>query len=148
MTGRLLCLDHGIKRIGVAVSDANRLIARELHILTRQSKQEDFLALNAIAQQEGVVAIVVGVPYSDAPEGIHTQADTVRLWISRFQETTSLPIVEWDEQLTSDDAREIAKHLRRKPTEPIDDLAARVILQSYLDALRDGLATLPLRPAP
>jgi putative holliday junction resolvase len=148
MTGRLLCLDHGIKRIGVAVSDANRLVARELHILTRKSKTEDFIALNSIAKEENVVAIVVGVPYSDAPEGIHTQADTVRLWISRFQETTSLPIVEWDEQLTSDDAREIAKHLRRKPTEPIDDLAARVILQSYLDALRDGLATLPLRPAP
>jgi putative Holliday junction resolvase len=146
--GRLLCLDHGIKRIGVAVSDANRLVARELHILTRQSKQEDFVALNTIAQQEGVVAIVVGIPYSDAPDGVHTQADTVRLWISRFQETTKLPIIEWDEQLTSDDARDIAKYLRRKPTDPIDDLAARVILQSYLDALRDGLATLPPHPAP
>jgi RNase H-fold protein (predicted Holliday junction resolvase) len=46
----------------------------------------------------------------------------------------------WDEQLTSEDAKELAREKRRKPDAPIDDLAARLILQSYIDALRDGLA--------
>lgn len=146
MIGRILCIDHGIKRLGLAVSDANHIVARELGVITRTSKQEDFARLNALIIQEAISAVIVGVPYSDVPEGVHTQADTVRLWIQRFQETTALPIAEWDEQLTSDDAREIAKRNGRKPTEAIDDLAARVILQSYLDALKEGLATLPTRP--
>ncbi len=137
---RYLCIDHGLKRIGLAISDEGGLFARELGILERKSKQEDFDALNAILTREGAQAIIIGIPYSDVPEGVYTQSDTVRLWKTRFAETTPLPIIEWDEQLSSDDAREIAKHLRRKPTEHIDDLAARVILQSYLDARHEGLA--------
>jgi putative holliday junction resolvase len=145
MTGRLMGIDHGIKRIGIAVSDAGRRVAREVEIIVRKSKREDFERLNTLAAQEQVVAFVIGIPNNEAPEGVHTQADTVRLWIERFRETTELPIIEWDEQLTSEDARDIARLQRRKFDDPIDDLAARLILQSYLDALRDGLATFPPR---
>jgi putative Holliday junction resolvase len=145
---RLLGLDHGIKRIGVAISDSSGLVARELCVLVRQSKQEDFARLNALAQEHQARAFVVGVPHHEAPPGVHTQADTVRLWISRLAETTTLPIIEWDEQLTSEDAKRLARHLRRPSQAALDDLAARLILQSYLDALRDGLATFPLRDAP
>jgi putative transcription antitermination factor YqgF len=119
--------------------------ATELRIIERKSKAEDFALLNKIAQDEGVIAIVVGLPYNAHTEDTYSQVDTVKLWISRFKETTDLPIIEWDEQLSSADAKVLAKHLRRKPQAPIDDLAARVILQSYLDALNDGLATLPPR---
>jgi putative holliday junction resolvase len=146
MIGRILGIDHGIVRIGLAVSDAMGISARELRVIQRKSKAEDFAQLNQIAQEENVVAIVVGMPNNTTTEGIYSQADTVRLWIERFRETTKLPIVEWDEQLSSEDAKILAKQQRRKSTEAIDDLAARVILQSYLDALNDGLATLPPRP--
>ena len=145
MMGRLLGIDHGIARIGVAVSDALGITATELRVIERKSKVEDFSLLNQIANDEGVVAIVVGIPNNDAPEGVHTQADTVRLWIERFQKTTDLAIVEWDEQLSSEDAKEIARHQRRGVRDAIDDLAARVILQSYINAVNDGLATLPPR---
>ncbi|MCU0511597.1 MAG: Holliday junction resolvase RuvX [Anaerolineae bacterium] len=145
MSGRLIGLDHGLKRIGVALSDASRRVARELLIVQRSTRQADFDRLNAIAAQESATGFIIGVPYSDAPAGTHTQADTVRLWISRFAATTALPVVPWDEQLSSDDAREIARLQRRRFDAPIDDLAARVILQSYLDALHDGLATFPHR---
>lgn len=145
---RLLGIDHGIKRIGVAISDPSGLVARELCIIVRKSKQEDFARLNALAQEHEVRAFVVGIPHHEAPPGVHTQADTVRLWISRLAKATNLPTIEWDEQLTSEDAKQLARHLRRPAQAPIDDLAARVILQSYLDALRDGLATFPLRRAP
>jgi putative holliday junction resolvase len=145
MIGRLLGIDHGLVRIGVAVSDALGITARELCIIERQSKAEDFALLNAIAHQENVVAIIVGIPHNEAPVGVHTQADTVRTWIENFKMTTHLPIIEWDEQLTSQEAEIIAKRLGRKACDPLDDLAARVILQSYLDALADGLATPPPR---
>ncbi len=144
--GRLLGIDHGIKRIGLALSDPSRLVARELVILKRKSRQEDFDRLNDIARQHDVIAVVIGMPNNDHIEpGVYSQADTVKLWAERFGATHSLPIIFWDEQLTSTDAAEIARMHKRRPGEPIDDLAARVILQSYLDALRDGLATLPLR---
>jgi putative Holliday junction resolvase len=138
-------LDHGLKRIGVAISDASRLIATELAIVVRKTRAEDFAALNALAAREQVTGFVIGIPYSQASQGAHTQADTVALWISRFAQTTPLPIATWDETLTSDDARLLARRLRRRPDAPIDDLAARVMLQSFLDALRDGLATFPPR---
>ena len=76
---------------------------------------------------------------SEAIEGEYTQSDTVKRWIERFAATTSLPITTWDEQLTSADARELSIQKGRKARDPIDDLAARVILQSYLDAVREGL---------
>jgi len=142
-TGRLIGLDHGIKRIGIAISDVSRTLAREVTILTRKTRVEDFAAINALAAKEEATGYVIGMPSSDAPEGVHTQADTVKLWIERFRETTSLPIVEWDEQLTSDDARDIARQHKRKYDAPIDDLAARLILQSFLNALHDDLATFP-----
>lgn len=145
MIGRLLGIDHGLARIGIAVSDALGITATELQVINRKSKAEDFAVLNLIAKNEGVVAIVVGIPHHEAPDGVHTQADTVRTWINRFQETTRLPIIEWDEQLTSIDAKEIAIRHGRGMREPIDDLAARVILQSYINAVSDGLATPPPR---
>jgi len=145
MIGKLLGVDHGLARIGVAVSDAMGISARELRIIHRKSKQEDFNQINQIASAENVVAVVVGIPHNEAPEGVHTQADTVRNWIENFRETTRLPIIEWDEQLTSEDAKELAKMQKRPVRDPIDDLAARLILQSYLDALHDGLATPPPR---
>ena len=145
MMGRLLGIDHGLARIGVAVSDAMGVSAKELRIIERKSKAEDFDLLNDIVRKENVVAIVIGIPFNDAPEGVHTQADTVRTWIENFKETTDVPIIEWDEQLTSQEAEAIAQRMGRKPRDPVDDLAARVILQSYLDALADGLATPPPR---
>lgn len=141
---KLLGVDHGLKRIGLAVSDTSGLVARELTIINRTTKQADFERINRIAAEQQVTAIVVGLPFNDqAQAGEYTQADTVRKWVERFQATTSLPIILWDEQLTSLDARDISIRQRRKPRDPIDDLAARVMLQSYLDAVRDGLTALP-----
>lgn len=143
MIGRLLGIDHGLARIGVAVSDALGIVATELTIIERRSKAEDFATLNKIAEEEAVVAIIVGIPHYDSPDSIYTQADTVRLWIKRFQETSPLPIIEWDEQYSSEEAKEIAIRQGRGMRDAIDDIAARVILQSYLHAVNDGLATPP-----
>lgn len=143
--GRLIGLDHGLARIGVAVSDPSGLLARELTIIHRASKREDFAQLQRLVEEHGAIAFVVGVPdEADAMPGAFTQADKVRNWIGYLRETLPLPVVEWNETLSSHDAREIARQKRRPPRDPIDDLAARVILQSYLDAVRDGLADPPV----
>ncbi len=114
-------------------------------IITRTSKREDFAKLNALAAQHEAQAFVVGIPSDfDTPEDVeYTQADRVRAWVERFKATTSLPIVVWDEQLTTVDAHELAHRLKRPPRAHVDDLAARLILQSYLDAVREGLAEFP-----
>jgi putative Holliday junction resolvase len=141
---RLLGIDFGLKRIGLAVSDPSGLVARELAIIHRISNREDFERINRAAGEQQVTAIIVGLPVNDWPEaGGQNQAETVQQWVGKFRPTTNLPVIFWDEQLTTVEAREIAIRQRRKPRDPIDDLAARVMLQSYLDAVRDGLAAPP-----
>jgi len=143
--GRLLGIDHGLVRLGLAVSDETGLIARELAIIRRASKREDFDKINRITAEQRVVALIVGIPtdYERAAQGLYSQADRVRTWVEALREATTLPIMLWDETMSSHEAQDLARQQRRKRGAPIDDLAARVILQSYLDALRDGLAQLP-----
>lgn len=138
--GKLLGIDHGIKRIGLAVCDASWMVARELTIIHRKSKAEDFEKINRIVADERVIGIIIGLPLNEMGADGYSQADTVRLWVERFSMTTDLPILLWDEQLSSEEATELAIHKKRKIGEPIDDLAARVILQRYLDDFREGFA--------
>jgi len=145
ITRRLIGIDHGLARIGVAVSDRVGLTARELAIITRKSKREDFERLNNLAAEQEAAAFIVGLPTDyEAPEGVYTQDKRVRTWVEQFKAATTLPIILWDEQLTTVDAHELAHSLKRPPRAHVDDLAARLILQSYLDAVRDGLAEPPV----
>ena len=141
---RLIGIDHGLARIGVAVSDRTGLTARELAIIERKSKREDFARLNAHRRRAGSrrVCCRAALDY-EAPEGVYTQDERVRTWVEQFKAATTLPILLWDEQLTTVDAHELARRLKRPPRAHVDDLAARLILQSYLDAVRDGLAEPP-----
>lgn len=144
MIGRLIGIDHGSLRIGLAVSDALGFSARELAILSSAGEAADFAAIAEIAKRENAVGIVVGVPYNpNAPAGLPTQADIVLDWIARLRRAVPLPVIEVSEYLTSDEARALARQIKRAPRQPVDDLAARVILQSYLDALSYGSATFP-----
>lgn len=141
--GKLLGIDHGIKRIGIATSDASGMVARELCVIRRKSKAEDFARIQQIIMEQQPTAIIIGMPFNDSAPGQHHQADTVQRWADQLAENISLPIIFWDERFSSVDARELARSKRRKPTDPIDDLAARLMLQSYLDAVYDGLAEPP-----
>lgn len=147
MNGRLIGIDHGVKRLGIAVSDTTGLVAKALCVIVRKSKAEDFARIHHLANEQRAVGFVIGMPRNrDLPQGLYSQADTVQKWIDVFAATTPLPIIPWEEAMSSIDAVEMARGLRRQASQPIDDLAARVILQSYLDAVRDGLAApLPSR---
>ncbi len=141
---KLLAIDHGERRLGLATCDSSGLVARELTVLTRRSRGEDFAAIREHAAREGAGALLVGLPLNDMSASRERERCTiVRRWAGRLARATGLPVILWDEQLSSVEAQELARARKRGPREPIDDLAARVILQGYLDALRDGLAGEP-----
>lgn len=145
-SGKLLALDVGLARIGVAVCDPLRLAARPLTVLHRQSRREDFVQLAAITRQEEVVGVICGLPLNmNGSEG--PQAQTVRKWAERCAYALRailgkpLPIIFWDERLSTFAAQELLNadlpwQGKHKAAE--DAAAAAVILQNYLDAQRLG----------
>lgn len=140
----LLAIDYGERRLGLATCDSSGLVARELTVLKRRTRGEDFAAIREHAAREGAGALLVGLPLNDLSASRERErCAMVRRWAGRLARATGLPVTLWDEQLSSVEAQELARMRKRGPREPIDDLAARVILQSYLDALRDGLAGEP-----
>lgn len=141
--GRLLGIDHGRKVIGLAVSDRNGLLATPLQLLKRRSRKEDFVAIASLAEKEEAQEIIVGLPVPPPDFVGYSQANSVRLWASRLAGAVALPVRLWDETLSSVEARHLASESQQEHPERIDHLAAAVILQSYLDALRAGEATPP-----
>jgi putative Holliday junction resolvase len=135
--GRLLGIDHGLKVIGLAVCDPTGLIARPLQLLRRTSKQDDFARINAIIAEQGAVGVVVGLPVSPPEITVYTQADRVRLWASRLAAAIPVPVYLWNERYSSQDAEELIAAAGKDRPDRIDAVAAAVILQSFLDALRD-----------
>lgn len=133
---RLMGIDHGEVRIGVALSDPLGMFASPHTIITHSTREEDFAALARIARDEGVVKIVIGLP-TDSEGRIGHQAARVVEWARTLAELVSLPIVFWDESYSSVDAAEALQSTgkrRRRRGEPLDDVAAAAILQEYLDA--------------
>lgn len=132
---RSLALDVGNRRIGVAVSDATKLIARPLGVIDR--KQED--ALNRIAslvREQQVDEIVMGLPYH-ADGKLSSQAQQVQQFAGLLQAQVDVPITFMDERYTTQDAKAIIAEARRgKQPQHDDAVAAAVILQRHLDAQR------------
>lgn len=138
--GKLLALDVGLARIGVAVCDPLRLAARPLGVIRRRSRNEDFVQLAEIVAREEVRAVICGLPLNmDGSEG--QQAATTRIWARRLANALRallekpIPVEFWDERLSSYAAREL---LHGDTSIGEDAAAAAVILQAYLDARRGG----------
>jgi len=141
LPGKLLGLDVGLARIGVAVCDPLGLAARPLTVIERRSKREDFDVLADIARREEVEAVICGLPLNmDGSEG--QQARTTRKWAERLARALrailgrAYPVIFWDERLSTFAAQEILAATGMDVAE--DAAAAAVILQSYLDARRRG----------
>jgi putative Holliday junction resolvase len=129
---RSLGLDIGNRRIGVAISDASKLIARPLGVIDR--KNEDALArLSELLREYAPDEIVIGMPYR-ADGGIGEQAQAVQAFAETLRTRTDVPLSFYDERFSSQEAQEIIASKKRKQ-QPVNDdaLAASVILQRYLD---------------
>jgi len=132
---RLLALDFGSKTIGLAVSDTLGLTAQGIATLRRSSKRNDLDYLRRVVRQYGVSEMVMGLPLRmSGSEGI--QSEKVQAFARELRRKFKLPVHLFDERLTSVEAnrllRETAMSIRRR-AEVVDQLAAVLILQSFLE---------------
>tara|TARA_B100001123_G_C15098261_1_gene942471 strand:- start:296 stop:757 length:462 start_codon:yes stop_codon:yes gene_type:complete len=134
---RLLGLDVGAKTIGLAISDTTRLIASPYSTIQRTSFTKDALHLSNLVQQEIIGGIVIGLPINmNGSEGRRCQS--VRQFAHNLFEYTKLPMVFWDERLSTVATERTlisADVSRQKRSRIIDKLAATYILQGALDSL-------------
>lgn len=137
---RILGLDMGERRVGIAISDPTGTVARPLQTLVRGSREEDFAAIAALVAEYDVGLVVVGQPLSlDGTEG--PQARRVARYAEALAARLPVQLVSWDERFTTVVAEEILqqshkskKRRRARIAGEVDAVAAAVILQSYLDS--------------
>ncbi len=132
---RVMGLDVGDRRIGVALSDALGLTAQRLTVLTRQHASVDAKMIGALANQHGVETIVVGLPLTMRGEQ-GTQAKRVASFVETLRRSTAVPIQWIDERLTTVQGERALLETgasRRKRKQVIDQVAAQLILQQFLD---------------
>jgi putative Holliday junction resolvase len=132
----VLAVDHGEKRIGVAISDPTGTISRPLLIIKHVSQTADTGRVLELAALHQAGVIVIGES-TDEEGAANAAGRRARRFAAALRNQTSLPVVLWDESLSSSDAMEarIASGASRKRRAGhIDALAAAMILQSYLDA--------------
>ena len=134
---RILGLDHGTKRIGVAVSDEMKMIATPLEYIEAEPFADFLERLKEIIRAREVELIVIGLPRNmDGSYG--PAALKVRELVAVLKDAIVTPIRTWDERLTSVQANRFlieADVRRSKRKEKVDQTAAAILLQSYLDSL-------------
>lgn len=132
---RILALDHGTKRIGVAISDELKMIAQPIEFIPAEPIDGVWLRLQALLNEKEVELIIIGMPRNmDGTYG--PAAEKVREFIAALREKIPTPVRTWDERLTSAQANRVmidANVRRDKRKEKVDAMAAAVLLQSFLD---------------
>ncbi len=131
-------LDIGTHTIGIAISDELGITAQGLKTLRRKSMEEDFREIATIVGQFEIEKIVVGLP-KNMNGTLGKQAEIVLKWIKILMDKVHIPVVTWDERLSTVGASKVlleADLSRRKRKKVIDKLAAVLILQGYLDQSR------------
>ncbi len=133
--GRVLGLDVGSRRIGVAVSDLLGITAQGLETLQRRNKREDLAALERVIRQYEVREIVVGLPLRmSGAEG--TQSDKMQVFAEELRKRFRLPVHLWDERLTSAEANRLLRETElsiEKRAKAVDRMAAVLILQGWME---------------
>lgn len=135
-TGRILAVDPGEKRIGLAISDPSQTLAQPLLTLRRRpGKRFPLRDLKTILDEHSPVGILVGLPIS--PDGTEARpASEARDTGALIRAKTRLPVHFWDERMTTARARSAIRDLKgrtRGRKQDVDKLAATVLLQTYLD---------------
>jgi putative Holliday junction resolvase len=135
--GRVLALDVGKRRIGLALSDPLMITAQGLDTVERTTIRDDLARLAAIAASNDVELLLVGMPlHMSGNEG--RQAEYVREFATRLSDHTRIPVRYWDERMTSLEAERVLRQSGisiEKRARAVDRLAAVILLRSYLDSL-------------
>ena len=134
---RILGLDHGTKRIGVAISDELKMIAQPVQFIPAEPFAEFLARLKELLREKEVELIIVGMPRNmDGSYG--PAALKVQDFVAALRNALTVPIQTWDERLTSVQANRflLEGNVRRsKRKEKVDQTAAAILLQSYLDSI-------------
>ncbi|TWT58704.1 putative Holliday junction resolvase [Thalassoglobus neptunius] len=134
-TGRLLGVDYGTKRVGIAVSTPDQKIASPLEILTRQNENYDAKYFKEVISEYRISALVVGLPiHVNGTEG--QKAREAREYGGWLSQLTNLPVKYWDERYTSVAAEDCMIGIdftRKQRKRRMDMVAAQIMLQAYLD---------------
>jgi len=134
---RILALDHGTKRIGVAVSDETKTIAQPLEYIPAEPFADFLARLKKLLVEKEVDLVLIGLPRNmDGSYG--PAAQKVQAFVAVLRNAITVPIKTWDERLTSAQADRIliqGKVRRDQRKEKVDKMAAAILLQSYLDGI-------------
>ena len=137
MTGRILALDYGTKRIGLAISDQLKLFAKPLATIPNTGFPEVLSAVQQIIQTQSVEYLVIGMPYaidgSYTPKTMETEE-----FADMMKESLGIPVYTWDERYSSQEAEAELKCKGKSWQEArkmVDAVAAAMILKSYLENL-------------
>jgi putative pre-16S rRNA nuclease len=137
---RVLAIDPGTVRLGLALSDPSGTIAQPLSVLQRRSEEEDLMALVRLVEEHDVGMIVVGLPRM-MDGRLEAAAMSAQAFGAEVGQRTGRPVAYWDERLTTVAAERylIEQGKRRnKRRQEIDRMAATLMLQGYLDYQRRG----------
>ena len=134
---RILALDHGTKRVGVAISDELKMIAQPLEFIPAEPFDAFLMRLNEVLSEKEVELIVVGLPRSMSG-ACGPAALKVQDFVEALKSEVGIPIRTWDERLTSVQANRSLREAgmrgqQRRQT--VDKVAAAILLQSYLDSV-------------
>jgi putative Holliday junction resolvase len=132
---RILALDHGSKRIGVAVSDETKTIAQPLEYIPAEPFADFLERLKQLLLEKEIDLVLIGLPRNmDGSYG--PAAQKVEVFVAVLRSAITIPVKTWDERLTSSQANRILIQggvRRDKRKEKVDKMAAAILLQSYLD---------------
>lgn len=139
MIVRILGIDYGRRRLGLALSDEGGILASPLDVYSRRKLDQDLAFLTHLIEEREVKKIVLGLPLN-MNGSLGEMAREVLSFVDTLKEKTDLPVDTFDERLTTAEAERvlIQADLSRKRRKTLhDSLAAVLILQGYLDSLRD-----------
>jgi putative Holliday junction resolvase len=138
--GRILAIDYGSRRMGLAVSDPLGITAQGLDTLERKNKRSDFGRLERVLREYQVREIVLGLPLRMSGEQ-GTQSQKVNEFAEELRRRFAIPVHLWDERLTSAEANRLLREAElsiQKRAQAVDRMAATLILQSWLHAHESG----------
>ena len=142
---RVLALDVGQRRIGIALSDPEQILATPLTTIEREGQSTDIDTVLRLANEHCVGEIIVGIPISLSGE-LGPQGQLVSEFTEELTDSASVPVASVDERYSSVQAERLLRASGVKPSKnrpAVDASAATVILQSYLDAKRSGSSRQP-----
>lgn len=135
--GRILCIDYGLKRVGLALSDPSQMLASSYRTIVNNNKENLIQDILFIIEEQGTCAVVIGKPlHMDGT--LSKIGESAQSFASEMSQKIDIPIFLWDERWTTQSAKKMLIETGRstsKNRDAIDRIAAAFLLQSFLDRL-------------